>query len=110
MWVKTRDGYHNLTMCRSIRYGTAHASDPTHVPGTPAVEKCTAFVTLYYGMHRDGQNVYADNVTVVQIPACENAAERLQVEIKKLDAVLRGESELWDAVEVSPLPNKKPHY
>jgi hypothetical protein len=46
----------------------------------------------------------------VQIPPCEDAASKLTIELRKLDAVLRGESHLWDATEVSPLPNKKPHY
>ena len=110
MWVKTKDSYHNLTMCRSIRYGTAHASDPNHEPGTPAVEHCTAFVSLYYGMHREGQNTYTDNVTVVQIAPCTDAEAKLKVELEKLDAVLRGESELWDTCHCSPSPNKRHQY
>jgi hypothetical protein len=110
MWVKTRDAYHNLTMCRSIRYGVTHVPDPTHEPGTPSKDLSTGFVNLYYGTQRDGQNAYTDSVTVVQIPPCEDAANKLTIELRKLDAVLRGESHLWDATEVSPLPNKKPHY
>ena len=107
MWCKTRDSYHNLAMCRSIRYGVTHASDPNHVPGTPAVDMNTAFVSLFYGMHRDGQNVHSDNVTVVEIPACTDAHERLKAELAKLDKVLQGESPLWDVVDISPHHGKR---
>ena len=109
MWVKTRDGYHNLSMCRSIRYGLTHAPDPNHEPGTPERNMNTGFVNLYYGTQRDGQNSYTDSVTVVEIRACEDAGFKLKEELCKLDAVLRGETHLWDVTELSPMPNKKGH-
>jgi len=110
MWVKTRDGYHNLQMCRSIRYGLTHAPDPNHEPGTPSRDLNSGFVNLYYGTQRDGQNSYTDSVTVVEIRPSEEAGKQLQDELHKLDAVLRGESELWDVTELSPIPGKKAHY